>query len=159
MARDEFEANFSGFDELRGKMRYLADENQSKVSKFASRKAAAVVADHVGREVATVDDSSTAEDIQENVAFRESGRHFKRTGDVKFRIGIQGGAANDEGRPGPGGHTFYWRFLNFGTRFMSSSISLERAAQRAESEAFNTFRIQFGKALERAVKRAKKARS
>lgn len=159
MASDDVQGIFAGFDGLRGKLRLLSDEGQSKSAKFAGRKAADVLRAAVSKEAASVDDSSTTNSIEENIASRFSGKHFKRTGDVKYRIGVRGGASSRQANErNPGGDTFYWRFLNFGTQNMPQHMSLERGAQKSESEVFQTFRIQYGKAIDRALKRAKKAR-
>lgn len=155
--RNDVNGVFDGLPELRAKLKTLSDDAQFKGGRFAGRKAANVLKEAMAREAASVDDPSTSESIQKNLAVRFSTRTFKRTGDIKFRVGVRGGAASrKQNEANPGGDTFYWRFLNFGTQKMGSRMSVERAAQQSESQVFQTFRLEYEKAIDRAIKRARK---
>ena len=148
-----------GIDELKRNLARLSAAAQGKAGRFAARKAAEVLAGAIRREVATVDDPATREDIAANVASRFNSRAARR-GRLAYRVGIRGGAVSREkNQSEPGGDTFYWRFLNFGTRNMPAKLSIERAAQASESEVFQAFRVHFGRAIRRALKRAQKTAS
>jgi HK97 gp10 family phage protein len=155
--RDGVSGVFDGLPELRAKLRTLSDDAQFNGGRFAGRKAANVLREAMAREAASIDDPQTSESIERNLAVRFSSRTFKRSGDIKYRVGVRGGAASRaKNQSNPGGDTFYWRFLNFGTQKIGRQMSLERAAQQSESEVFQTFRKQYEKAIDRAIKRARK---
>jgi HK97 gp10 family phage protein len=155
--RNDVNGVFDGLPELRAKLKTLSDDAQFKGGRFAGRKAANVLKEAMAREAASVDDPATRESIQKNLAVRFSTRTFKRSGDIKFRVGVLGGASSrKQNESNPGGDTFYWRFLNFGTQKMGSRMSVERAAQQSESQVFQTFRLEYEKAIDRAIKRARK---
>lgn len=155
------DAVFEGLEELRAKLKTLSDDAQFKGGRFAGRKAANVIKEAMEREALRVDDPATAESIARNIAVRFSPRTFRRTGDIKYRVGVRGGAASKaQNQANPGGDTFYWRFLNFGTdKIKQPKIALEKAAQSVESEVFQTFRVQYEKAIDRAIRRAKRVSS
>ncbi len=146
-----------------------------KGGRFALRKAAQVIQRQAIENARRVDDPATAESIEKNIAVRWSGRRFKRTGDLMFRVGVLGGArqyANTKqnrrvGRVGntyatsgdksnPGGDTWYWRFLEFGTARTRAQPFLRPAAQEAAGKAVDEFVTQYNKAIERALRRAQK---
>jgi HK97 gp10 family phage protein len=98
---------------------------------------------------------------------------FKTSGDLGFRIGVLGGAkqynnmhTRKGGRRGsyatggsylnPGGDTFYWRFLEFGTSRFAAKPFMRPALAQSISEATNTFITEYEKAIDRAIRRAAK---
>jgi HK97 gp10 family phage protein len=166
-----------GMDEILGKLKELSHDVKYRGGRFALRKAANLVATKAKENAKTIDDPATAEDISKNIAVRWSGRTFKTTGDLKFRVGVMGGArqyANTRdnvraGRAGasyavggdksnPGGDTFYWRFLEFGTERTRAQPFMRRALSENVSAAVAEFSKEFPKAIDRALKRAQKAK-
>jgi HK97 gp10 family phage protein len=160
---DGVSANFEGADELIAKIKSVSNDMRFKGGRFALRKAGNVVRDRVISEMARYDRSSTPNDISKNVAMRWGSRRFKRTGDLSFRIGIQGGAVtpSETGKtpkkPGPGGYTFYWRFLEYGTENIKARSPIRNAAKAVQRQIVPIFIRQYGRALDRAIKRARKA--
>lgn len=161
-----------GVDALVGKLASVSKEMKFKGGRFALRKAANLVRDAAIMNARALDDPDTREDISKNVTVRFSTRTFKRTGDLKFRVGIMGGAAQyantkDNVRArragktyatggssaNPGGDTWYWRLLEFGTQFIAARPFLRPAIENNAQAAIDTFARESERAIDRAVKR------
>ncbi|WP_374987639.1 HK97-gp10 family putative phage morphogenesis protein, partial [Klebsiella pneumoniae] len=89
-----------------------------------------------------------------------SSKAFRRTGDPTFRVGVMGGArqyANTKanvrkGRAGksyntagdkgnPGGDTWYWRFLEFGTEHAAARPIIRPALNGVDADVINVFAL------------------
>lgn len=166
------EFDFSGKDEIIRNFRALSNDAQYKGGRSSLRKAANFGAEKVRAVAKTLDDVQSAEDISKNVAVRWSGKRFRSTGDLAFRIGILGGArryADDKknrqkGRAGqeyatagdktnPGGDTFYWRFLEHGTKNASAKPFFQNTAEKNAPGMFNVFFSELQKAIARAIRK------
>lgn len=172
-----------GLDALQKRLSEIQSQAQDRVFAFGARKAAQVIARQAARNAQKLDDASTAESIAKNIwngaskypGVRKKSKRSLPPGDIGYRIGVAGGArsyANTKenvrkGRAGktyetlgdsrnPGGDTFYWRFLEFGTQNMAAQPFLRPAATQAAPEALNVFSVESGKALERAIARSVK---
>lgn len=154
-----------GLDEVIAKTKSLSHDIQYKGGRFALRKAANLVADAAKKNADRVDDPGTAESIKENIAVRFSTRMFRSTGNVGFRVGVLGGARapatavgelKGAGSRNPGGDTFYWRFIEFGTESISARPFMRPALSQNVDNAIAEFVKQYGPAIDRALKRAKK---
>lgn len=173
MAGVEF--SIDGLEELRAKLQEVRAETQYKGGRAALRKAAQVVRDAARAGAARVNDAATPEEISKNIVERWNGRRFKRTGDLAFRIGVLGGARQyadtgenrRKGRVGesyavggdkgnPGGDTYYWRFLEFGTEKTPAQPFMRPALESSGGEVADIFVREYGKAIDRAIKRARK---
>lgn len=169
---DGVEVQITGLEELRTTLQGVSYDTQRKGGRYALRKAAQVIRDKARQNASRLDDPATAEDISKNIVERWDGRRFKRTGDLAFRIGVLGGAkqyANTKanvraGRAGdtyktdgdktnPGGDTFYWRFLEFGTEHSAAQPFMRPAAEESVNQVVNTFVTEFDRHVERAIKR------
>lgn len=165
-------AEIKGADELVKRLKGISDELLRKSGRAALRRAANLIRDKARDNAGRLDDNLTPESIEKNISVRWSARTFKATGDMKFRIGVLGGAqayANTKenvrkGRAGkmyatqgsktnPGGDTFYWRFLELGTKSIGPRPFLRDAATSTADAAINTFADALNKALDRAAKK------
>lgn len=154
----EFEVRMTGLDELNKMLDGLKYEARKKGGRFALRKAAQVVRDAARQNAKQVDDSETGRSIAANITEKWNGRLNKRTGDLGFRIGIQGGAKipknnKDEGSGGP---TPHWRLLEFGTEKMAARPFFVPAMKSSAQAATDVFIKQFKAAIERAIKKSKR---
>lgn len=158
MARDGVSYNMEGLPELLGKLDTVSSDIKYKGGRFALRRAAQVIRDQVKQNAAAIDDPQTAADIAANVKERWSGRTFRRTGNLMFRVGILGGAGGNKPSEAfasyPGLDTRHWRFIEFGTSNIAAEPFVRPAADQAGQEAVNVFITQYGKALDRALRRA-----
>lgn len=168
MAND-FEFELKGLDELRAKMKLVSDEAAGKGGKLALRRASEVVRKSAAAGAARLDDSKTSNNISKNIVVRANSRMNKRSnGDsIGYRVGVLGGArdysAYGEIKTGknasenPGGDTFYWRFLEFGTQKIAARPFMRPALANNVDAATDTFINEMDKALDRAIKKGGKS--
>lgn len=162
---DGLDGKIEGLEALQSKLKTLSDDMQLKGGRFALRKAAQVLRDRARKNAANVDNPATTENIEKNIVERWNGRVFRQSGDIGFRVGVLGGAKGYAAAPGevkgagsgnPGGDTYYWRFLEFGTAKMAAQPFMRPAADQASGEAVDEFVRQYDKAADRALQRARK---
>lgn len=161
----EVSGELTGLDQIQAKLKALGEEAQYKGARTGMRKAANLVRDAVRTAAKSFDDPETAEDIGKNIAVRFSRKAYKRDGSIHFRVGVLGGAKAPakavgefagKGKANPGGDTFYWRFLEFGTENIPAQPFMRPALQNNQSQATQTFITEFDKAIARAIKRQAK---
>lgn len=160
MANDAIQYSLLGVDELLGKLDELGQDVRKKGGRFALRKAAKIVEAAAKVNANKVDDPGTGRSIADNIATRFSTRRFKRTGDLLFRVGVSYGAV----LPGKGetvdktvnSPTPHWRLKEFGTSKMRAEPFMRPALSDNIGAATNEFIVQYDKAIDRAIKRAKK---
>lgn len=172
---DGIQFSLTGVDELIATLNAVTYDTKRKGGRAALRKAAQVVRDAARRNAEALDDPNTNRKISANIVERWNGRHFKRTGDPAFRVGVLGGArqyANTrenvrKGRAGetyatggdkgnPGGDTWYWRLQEFGTENHRAQPFMRPALESSAGPAIDAFVREYEKALDRAIKRAAK---
>lgn len=154
---DTVEFSLTGLDSLLGKLESVSYDVKRKGGRTALRKAAQIVAEKAKEGARRVDDSKTGRSIADNVAIRWNGRLFKRTGDLGFRVGILHGAVlRNGGDLSANSPTPHWRLLEFGTEKMRARPFMRSALADNISAVTDEFVRQYGLALDRALKRAKK---
>jgi HK97 gp10 family phage protein len=163
MMAETVEFSITGLDSLLGKLEAITYDVKRKGGRAALRKAAQVVRAAAAENAKRIDDPETAAAIHANVALRWSGRLFKRTGDLGFRVGVLGGARIPKSKKkgaepgGPGGDTRYWAFVEFGTSDTAARPFMRTALANNIDLATKTFVTEYEKAIDRAIKRAAKA--
>lgn len=159
---DSFEFKIEGLDSLLGKLESIKYETKFKGGRLALRRAAQVIRDAAIQNAARIDDPETKQSIEKNIGLRWNGKRFKRTGDIGFRVGVIGGARIPKSRPkgseegGPGGDTRYWAFVEFGHEKARAQPFMRPALEQNTVAATDEFVKQYEKAIDRAIKRAKK---
>jgi HK97 gp10 family phage protein len=175
MMADSVEVSLTGLESLLGKMEAVSEVTRNKAGRFALRKAANIIRDRARSNASRVDDPLTKEAIHKNIVSSFSSKQFRRTGDLAFRVGVMGGArqyANTKanvrkGRAGrtyktagdkgnPGGDTWYWRFLEFGTEHASAKPVLRPAMNGVDNAVISVFAEEMEKAIDRAIRQATK---
>lgn len=113
----QFDLKITGLDKALDRIAKAPDEIKLKGLRFAMRKAANLVRDAAKQGAQAIDDPATGQSIADNIVVRFSGRRFRRTGDVMFRVGVLHGARLDKASPGkePRSPTPHWRLIEFGT--------------------------------------------
>jgi HK97 gp10 family phage protein len=85
-------------------------------------------------------------------------RRFKATGDLMFRVGVQGGAVTEKSpEKNRGAKTPHWRLLELGTETIPAKGIMRNALESNSEVVGNTFVSEFNKAIDRAIKKAGKA--
>lgn len=156
---DGIRFSLTGVDNLIATLQNVTYETKRKGGRAALRKAAQVVRDAAKRNAAGLDDPTTGRQISANIVERWNGRHFKRTGDPAFRVGVQHGAViREKGNPdtGSNGPTPHWRLLELGTEKMPAQPFMRPGLADNIGLATDTFVREYDKSLDRAIKRAAK---
>ncbi|MFU8927558.1 HK97-gp10 family putative phage morphogenesis protein [Acinetobacter puyangensis] len=117
-------AAITGLDEVSKKLKTLGNDKVAKrIARKSAREGMKLVQAAAKQNAESVDDLDTKEKIANNIVIR-SGR-INDKGAIRMRVGVLGGAksyaaASGEvqgaGKNNPGGDTFYWRFVEFGTK-------------------------------------------
>lgn len=159
---DGVEFSLLGMDELVGKLDAVAHETKYKGGRFALRKAAQLIRDKAKENAARLNDPKSAENIAANIKERWNGRLYKRTGDLGFRVGVMGGAGGTDETEKfaglPGGDTRHWRLVEFGTSKTRAQPHMRPALTDNLGAATDEFLRHYEKALDRAIKKANKAK-
>lgn len=155
----DFSVTMTGIDELSKKLDGLKYDAQKKGGRFALRKAAQVVRDQAKSNVQSIDDPKSRDDITKNLTERWGSKFNRTTGDLMFRVGVLGGAGGnmsqkDQENGLPGGDTRHWRFVEFGTEKMPARPFMRPALEQSAQKATDVFINQYGKAIDRALKKA-----
>lgn len=156
---DSVDYKITGLDSVIGKMKALSNDVKYKGGRAALRAAARVVVKAAKENAQGVDDPETVESITKNIVERWDGNLFKRTGDLGFRVGVLGGAAETKSQKKsyPGGDTWYWRFKEFGTSRIPATPFMRPALADNVDQAITAFVFAYEKSIDRVIKRAKKA--
>ncbi|WP_444942715.1 HK97-gp10 family putative phage morphogenesis protein [Microbulbifer sp. ZKSA006] len=143
-------------DEVIADLQALQKDVKKKAARFALRKAAMLVLDDAVTNAKKVDDPASVSVISENIALRFDNKHFKATGELKFRVGVLGGAKTknkkfSENLPGHG--TQHWRLLEFGTEHMPAQPIMRPALTSNIDNATTEFARELDKWLQRYARR------
>jgi len=157
---DSVTFKIEGAEALNARLKTVSDDVKYKGGRFALRKAAQVIREGAKDNAKRLDDPQTAADISANIVERWSGRTFKRTGNLMFRVGVMGGAGgsltSEKLRGNPGGDTRHWRYLEFGTENISATPFMRPAITKNLQAITGKFVSEYNRALDRALRRAKK---
>lgn len=122
MAADPYKKSIQGLEGVLKKMAEVTNQVTKKAVRGASSKAMRIVRDAARSNVRVLNDPRTPENIYKNIVI--STKVYPQLGEVRSRVGVRGGARNYSaygeiqnatGKSNPGGDTWYWRLLEFGT--------------------------------------------
>lgn len=145
-----------GANELLASISELKGLVGSKEGRSAARAAAVVIQKALKANAEKIDDPETPNSIPLNIAIGFNSRLFKRTGDIGFRIGVNGGAKYrkfNPGKKGPGGDTWYWRLVEFGTKNFAAKPFVRPALAMHTQEATEAFLRRFKAAIEATARK------
>lgn len=164
MATQDFSVKMDGIEALSKRLDGLKYDASRKGGRFALRKAAQVIRDMAKQNAMQLDDPKTSEVIARNIQERWNSRLNKTTGNLGFRVGVLGGARDysaygelttgKSASANPGGDTFYWRFVEFGTQKVRARPFMRPAIENGSQKATDVFITEFGRALDRALRKA-----
>lgn len=141
----------NGVDDILRGLTKLENAGKLKAARSALLQSANVVKKSAAAKAKAIDDPSTANDISKNVVARFDRQAFRKTGNVKYRVGIVGGAKQN-GKGGKGGDTFYWRFLEFGTQHIAARPFLRPAIDENKAVAVDKFASVIKKQIDKVSK-------
>lgn len=150
-------SSIQGLDEVLRKMRLLPERIGRNAMRRSLRKGANIIRDAARNNAKRIDDAYTRQQIWKNIAVAGGGaKREKQIGGVMMRVGVRGGAKqyvkNKEnvrkrragtsyetgGSSGnPGGDTWYWRLVEFGTSKMRAQPFLTPAGAEKATAAVN----------------------
>lgn len=145
-----------GLDDLLRKLDQLPDRVVTTALRRSLRKGGNVIKQAAVTKARALDDPATPQRIDENIVVQNGGRQFeRREGGPAVRVGVLGGARKyadtrfnrRKGKVGqqyetagsrdnPGGDTWYWRFLEFGTSKMHARPFMRPAMDEGAGAAF-----------------------
>ena len=119
--------------------------------------------------------TKTSKDISKNIVSQFAGKTARRNGNIMYRIGVLGGAQSPDtakkkrrrkgraslaelgeisgkGKNNPGGDTFYWRFVEFGTERAPSHPFLLPALEDNADDAITRFQRSLNRWLDKYEK-------
>lgn len=131
----DVEVKVSSAKDLVDRMSALPDKLQKKGAVAAARKAMKLVVNSARAEARQLDSPESPNRIWKNIVSQNSPRGGKRIGGVVMRVGVRGGAQFSEeqaakAKDNPGGYTWYWRYLEHGTRYIVKDAFLLPALER-----------------------------
>jgi HK97 gp10 family phage protein len=138
----DFDVKITAKGDVIDRLSKLPDKLQKKGARKASRDAMNLVRNVARAAARGLDDSDSPQVIWRNIATQESARGGRRIGGVVMRVGVRGGAQYSESlaqksADNPGGYTWYWRFLEHGTKRTNKQEfllpALEDNAQKVEA--------------------------
>jgi HK97 gp10 family phage protein len=168
----DLSVKITGVDTLVDRLSTLPDKVQRREARRAARAGAVVFRDAARRNFVSqkIDDPDTPENIEKNIAVRESRRQGKRAGGIAMRVGVLGGAKQyvenirniQAGRVGkkyrvggskknPGGDTFYWRFWEFGTKKLRARPFMRPAFAQQTQAATDATALELSAGLDRLL--------
>jgi HK97 gp10 family phage protein len=129
-----------GLAEVQKKLRLLPQRVGNNAMRRALRKGGNVIRDQVRANARQLDDPETARSIAKNVVVQGGGRRReKQAGGPMMRVGVMGGAKSKRGKASgsgnPGGDTWYWRLLEFGTSKMRARPFFRNAIASSAQKA------------------------
>lgn len=130
----------TGTEQIVRNLKLLPERIGRNAMRRALRKGANVIRDQARINARQLDDNLTREAIYKNIVTQGMGRKRERqAGGVGMRVGVLGGARKGRGgNSNPGGDTWYWRLVHFGTSKMAASPFLTQAMASQASKAFST---------------------
>lgn len=154
----------TGTEQAIKRLKALTGAQGKRAARRALRRGANVMRDAARVNAARVDDPMTRENIAKNIMVQAGGsRRERRVDGVMMRVGVRGGARNmekygefrGEGKGNPGGDTWYWRLLEFGTEKMAAQPILRPAMTSSAQAATDAFAGAFGAEIDKELAKVK----
>lgn len=175
---DGMKINLQGVNETSTRLFMIGKNLQKKVGSRAVRKGANIIRDAARANARAVNDPNTPENIEKNIVVQSASRLGRRNQGVAARVGVLGGARSPgsatarrkaerrrqregtrsllelgeiqgAGKNNPGGDTWYWRLLEFGTQRIAPRPFLRPAVAQNEDAAITAVMSEIDKQLDR----------
>lgn len=145
-----------GLDKIHDELQKLSDKEAKKAAGKAVRAGLAPIRKQAKINAKTLDDPRSSEAIYKNITIRSMKSSRTGPGTRGARLGVLGGARAPatavgeiagSGKGNPGGDTYYWRFLEFGTQKMAAKPFMRPAMESGKNEAFQAAAAKLEKEL------------
>lgn len=143
---DQYLKSIKGLEGVLKKMEEVTTQVTKKAVRGASSKAMRIVRDAARANAKQLNDPRTPENIYKNIVI--STKVYPQIGEVRSRVGVRGGARNysaygeiqnTTGKANPGGDTWYWRLLEFGTSEFPAKPFMRPALSQNLDKVTNEF--------------------
>lgn len=143
-----------GLDQIVDRLSTFPTKLQKRAARTAVRRGAVIFRDAAQAGAERLDDPFTSEQIAANIVAQNAPKLGRQNGGVAFRVGVLGGARQygntkdnvRKGRVGqtyktegdksnPGGDTWYWRLVHFGTSRTRAQPFMTQAFERNQDKA------------------------
>lgn len=140
------EVKVQGLAEIERKLKQLPQRIGTNAMRRALRKGANVIRDAARANAKRIDDPGTSEQIGKNIVVQGGGRKREnQAGGPMVRVGVLGGARDmgaygelkGKGSGNPGGDTWYWRLIEFGTSRFRAQPFMRPAMNEKAQAAFD----------------------
>ena len=135
-----------GLAEAVRKLELLPERVGRRALRRALRRGANVIRNGARENFKRLDDPGTGENIARNVVVQGmSAKRERSVGGVGMRVGVLGGSksktgsAATGGKGNPGGDTWYWRLLEFGTSTIAARAPMRKAMASQAMGAYDAF--------------------
>lgn len=147
--------SITGADEIVRKLKLLPERVGRNAMRRALRKGANVIRDQARVNAKALDDNLTREAIWKNIVTQGMGRkREKQAGGVGMRVGVLGGARQKGGSSGnPGGDTWYWRLLEYGTSKIAARPFMRQAMVSTAEKALSTTISAMGTEMDKELRK------
>jgi HK97 gp10 family phage protein len=141
----------------------LGGNEAGKPARNALYKAARSIKNRAIKKAEAIDRPETPEKIFLNIAVRAMKYPQREGGNIGYRIGVLGGAKDlskqgeimNPNRDNPGGDTWYWRLVEFGTEHSAAKPFMRPAMTEGREEAMEIFASEMRKEIEKALRKFK----
>lgn len=148
------EVDVQGFEKAINNLKKVGQEIRRKSIRNALLTSANVFKKEVIKNASQLDNPDTPEKIAANIATKFDGKYYKTSKNIKYSVGVRGGATSKKSNESnKGGNTFYWRFLEFGTKNMPAKPFFSRAFYSKANEAMKVFINKMNTNLDREIKK------
>lgn len=150
---DGVEFSLDGFDDVIKRLGAFTDQkSMRRITTRATRAGLRETRKKARASYAKIDRSNTKENISRNITVKINSKSFNRNGIITGRVGVIGGAKKDGDAGGPGGDTWYWRFIEFGfDHNIDKNIAKHRKHRKNPNVAKGTTRKEGRKLLTKAM--------
>lgn len=133
---DGIQVTFPDMDALISRMSGLSSNVQRSIARRSTAKGLRVVRDKAIENAQRIDNPVTKNNISKNIRIKWAGKLAKKEGGAAYQLGVMGGGKSRlDNESNPGGDTYYWRFLEFGTAKMAAKPFMRPAINQMQQTA------------------------
>src|SRR5699024_9448761 len=133
MMANEFSVDIQGMAEVFSQMDHLSDKLRKRAMQKAITRGAAEMRKAARKEAKRIDNPASARAIYRNVTSRKMPQRKRKRWYPGAVVAVSVGVRSDPAAPG--GHTWYWPFIELGTRKQRAQSFMRPAAAQTYDDA------------------------